>query len=131
MVDYQMQMRPPVKTFLVVLTMELIDNILSEYGIEFLILKGAHLAHTVYDSPDERAYCDLDVLVRDRDFSQACKVFQAGGIKAVDKPQNEDDSYGLRYAEFVPVLVKALQEQQEIIDELKKRLSGLEQKYKE
>ncbi len=29
---------------------------------------------------------------------------------AVDKPKNDRDAYGLRYAEFVPVLVKALQE---------------------
>ena len=29
---------------------------------------------------------------------------------AVDKPKTEGDTYGLRYAEFVPVLVKALQE---------------------
>ena len=30
----------------------------------------------------------------------------------VDCPENENDHYGLRYAEFVPVLVKAMQEQQ-------------------
>jgi hypothetical protein len=38
---------------------------------------------------------------------------------AVDKPKNPEDRYGLRYAEFVPVLVKALQEQQREIDEQK------------
>ncbi len=40
---------------------------------------------------------------------------------AVDKPQNPEGHYGLRYAEFVPVLVKAVQEQQEMIDELKRQ----------
>ncbi len=33
---------------------------------------------------------------------------------AVDKPQNDHDLYGLRYGEFVPVLVKAVQELDEI-----------------
>jgi predicted RNase H-like nuclease (RuvC/YqgF family) len=33
----------------------------------------------------------------------------------VDKPKNENDFYGLRYAEFVVPLVKAVQEQQNMI----------------
>jgi len=36
----------------------------------------------------------------------------------VDKPENEDSFYGLRYAEFVVPLVKAVQEQQKIIEKL-------------
>ena len=40
---------------------------------------------------------------------------------AVDKPKNEHDFYGLRYAEFVPVLVKALQELQKENKILEKR----------
>ena len=36
----------------------------------------------------------------------------------VDKPQNDKDHYGLRYAEFVPSIVKAIQEQQEQIEQL-------------
>ena len=50
-------------------------------------------------------------------------------FSAVDKPKNENDLYGLRYAEFVVPLVKAVQEQQNIImqqqvqiDELKKAI---------
>jgi len=34
----------------------------------------------------------------------------------VDAPKNENDYYGLRYAEFVVPLVKAVQEQQNTID---------------
>ena len=34
----------------------------------------------------------------------------------VDKPQNEESHYGLRYAEFVPPMVKAMQEQQTQIE---------------
>jgi len=40
-------------------------------------------------------------------------------FSGVDTPDNERDLYGLRYAEFVVPLVKAVQEQQEMIDTLK------------
>lgn len=56
----------------------------------------------------------------------------------VEAPKDEDSHYGLRYAEFVPSLVKAVQEQQEtieaqkeLIDELLNRLETLEQETKE
>ncbi|NPA45704.1 MAG: hypothetical protein GXO24_00640, partial [Chlorobi bacterium] len=45
---------------------------------------------------------------------------------AVDKPKNANDAYGLRYAEFVPVLVKALQEQQEILRRQEEKIRALE-----
>jgi hypothetical protein len=35
----------------------------------------------------------------------------------VDKPKNDNSHYGLRYAEFVVPLVKAVQEQQQLIEE--------------
>jgi hypothetical protein len=51
----------------------------------------------------------------------------------VDNPANPDGYYNLRYADFVVPLVKAVQEQQEIIenqqkqiDELKKMLEKLQ-----
>jgi len=56
-------------------------------------------------------------------------------FSGVDKPKNENDLYGLRYAEFVVPLVKAVQEQQAIIrlqqsqiDELKKAINQLKKK---
>jgi hypothetical protein len=42
--------------------------------------------------------------------------FDFDGVSA---PENETDLYGIRYAEFVVPLVKAMQEQQEMITELK------------
>lgn len=42
-------------------------------------------------------------------------------FSGVDAPKNEHDIYGLRYAEFVVPLVKAVQEQQVIIEELQKK----------
>jgi hypothetical protein len=56
-------------------------------------------------------------------------------FSGVDSPDNENDMYGLRYAEFVVPLVKAVQEQQIIIDkqnmkieELIERIQKLENK---
>jgi trimeric autotransporter adhesin len=46
-------------------------------------------------------------------------------FSGVDKPKNDNDVYGLRYAEFVVPLVKGMQEQQQIINELKKQNSEL------
>jgi len=39
-------------------------------------------------------------------------------FSGIDAPQNENDHYSLRYAEFVVPLVKAVQEQQKIIEDL-------------
>lgn len=55
-------------------------------------------------------------------------------FSGVDAPKNEGDFYGLRYAEFTVPLVKAVQElnaqnqqQQQLINELLKRIQALEQ----
>ena len=42
----------------------------------------------------------------------------------VSTPQNETDLYGIRYAEFVVPLVKAMQEQQEIIEGQETKING-------
>ncbi len=52
-------------------------------------------------------------------------------FSGVDKPKNADDYYGLRYAEFVVPLVKAVQEQQDIIERQKQKLNEQEQKLQE
>ncbi|MDP2207515.1 MAG: tail fiber domain-containing protein, partial [Bacteroidota bacterium] len=49
-------------------------------------------------------------------------------FSGVDAPKNENDFYGLRYAEFVVPLVKAVQEQQKLIEELTRRIEELEKK---
>jgi trimeric autotransporter adhesin len=46
-------------------------------------------------------------------------------FSGVDAPKNENDLYGLRYAEFVVPLVKAVQEQQIIIDRQNKKIDEL------
>jgi hypothetical protein len=46
-------------------------------------------------------------------------------FSGVYKPQNETDAYGLSYADFVVPLVKAVQEQQAIIEEQNKKIEML------
>ncbi len=47
-------------------------------------------------------------------------------FSGVDAPKNAEDLYGLRYAEFTVPLVKAVQEQQALIEELMHRIEALE-----
>jgi hypothetical protein len=55
-----------------------------------------------------------------QEVEQAAK--DAGyNFSGLDKPKNENDFYGLRYADFVVPMVKAMQEQQQMIEELKKQ----------
>ena len=49
-------------------------------------------------------------------------------FSGVDKPKNENDFYGLRYAEFVVPLVKAVQEQQKMIKEQETRIKRQDEK---
>ena len=46
-------------------------------------------------------------------------------FSGVDKPQTENEFYGLRYAEFVVPLAKAIQEQQAQIEALQKENEAL------
>lgn len=52
-------------------------------------------------------------------------------FSGVDKPKNEKDLYGLRYAEFVVPLVKSVQELQGQVNELKKQVESLIEMNKE
>ena len=47
-------------------------------------------------------------------------------FSGIDKPDNNDDYYGLRYAQFVVPLVKAVQEQQQAIATLEQKLENTE-----
>lgn len=48
-------------------------------------------------------------------------------FRGVDAPQNQDGHYGLRYAEFVAPLVRAIQEQQAIIEALQEEVRLLKE----
>jgi hypothetical protein len=49
-------------------------------------------------------------------------------FSGIDKPKNENDFYGLRYADFVVPLVKAVQQQQQMIEILKKQNADLQKR---
>lgn len=51
-------------------------------------------------------------------------------FSAIDIPKNENDYYGIRYAEFVVPLTKAIQEQQVIISQQHKELEFLKNEFK-
>jgi len=48
-------------------------------------------------------------------------------FSGVDRPKNDSDHYGLRYAQFVVPLVKAVQEQQQIIEQQQHEIELLKQ----
>ena len=49
-------------------------------------------------------------------------------FSGIDKPKNENDFYGLRYADFVVPLVKAVQQQQQMIEALQKQNVDLQKR---
>ena len=48
-------------------------------------------------------------------------------FNGVDKPDTKDGFYGIRYAEFVVPLVKAVQEQQIVIEQLQQAVKMLKE----
>lgn len=62
-----------------------------------------------------------------QDVEQAAKESNYN-FSGIDFPKNEQDYYGLRYAEFTVPLVKAVQEQQEMIEAYKLKISDLEKR---
>jgi hypothetical protein len=51
----------------------------DDAGIEYAILKGPALAHTVYREPCLRAFGDLDLLVRSQDYNRASALLMRIG----------------------------------------------------
>lgn len=81
----------------------------------------------------------LDVQARDEQSRIRYTGFIAQEVEAasrslgydfsgVDRPASAEGLYGLRYADFVVPLVKAVQEQQAIIEQLKARIEELEKR---
>ena len=80
------------------------------------------------DAGSQQAIVDKEAMVFSgfaaQEVEQAAK--DAGyEFSGVDKPKNANDFYGLRYADFVVPLVKAMQEQQQMIKDLQKEVAEL------
>lgn len=54
-------------------------TMLNEHNIATVLLKGAHLAKSIYPTPALRPMSDLDILVREQDFKQALEIVNALG----------------------------------------------------
>ena len=52
-------------------------------------------------------------------------------FSAVDAPKNAESMYGLRYAEFVVPLVKAVQEQQELIQKQQELMEHMNERIRQ
>ena len=85
---------------------------------------------------------DAQKTYMDRDFSASTAIRQSGfiaqevekaaqevgyGFSGVHKPENANDNYSLAYSQFVVPLVKAVQEQQQIIEQQQKINDQLQQ----
>jgi hypothetical protein len=71
---------PPAVHLLTQSLLESIKQALEPGKIEFLVLKGPHLAYTVYDDPLERSWVDVDILVRPDDLARALALLAPCGI---------------------------------------------------
>jgi hypothetical protein len=99
------------------------------YQMDITALNNKLGASSAKHAPTAKSIAEAETIVHTGFIAQ--EVEQAAkdlgyDFSGVDKPQKEGGLYALRYAEFVVPLVKAAQEQQLMIDELKNRHSSLE-----
>jgi len=69
------------------LTLEQIQRLLVSAGIDCVVLKGPHLAYTVWPVPTLRIWNDIDILVRPAHYHQALEILVRNGFykPTVDK----------------------------------------------
>jgi predicted nucleotidyltransferase len=61
---------------------------LAESGVDYMVVKGPALAHTVYPDPALRAFNDLDLVVQERDWAIMHRLLVKMGFKPeADLPQ--------------------------------------------
>jgi hypothetical protein len=61
---------------------------LTPAGVDFAVLKGAHLGATVYGKPEDRPHSDVDILVPPEAFHIACNAMVTSGFERIRKPSN-------------------------------------------
>ncbi|HEY3386337.1 MAG TPA: tail fiber domain-containing protein [Saprospiraceae bacterium] len=115
-------------------------------GLDFIMklrpityqLDVTNLAAKLNESSEHRETSGMAIAMADKESMIqsgfiAQEVEQAANalgfeFSGVDKPKNQEDLYGLRYAEFVVPLVKATQELQQQVQELQLQLADLKTK---
>ena len=74
---------------------------LNRENVEFVVLKGPALAHTVYPDPSWRYFGDLDLLVRGEDWERTCTLLaNLGYRRALPEPRAGFDLRFGKAAEF-------------------------------
>ncbi|MGH2554330.1 MAG: nucleotidyltransferase family protein [Actinomycetota bacterium] len=69
--------------------------------VEFVVLKGPALAHTVYPNPSWRYFGDLDLLVRGGDWPKACTILESLGYRrGLPEPRGGFDQRFGKASEF-------------------------------
>lgn len=58
-----------------------IQKLLATGSIPMLVLKGPHVAATLYDNPADRSYCDLDILVGPEHYFPAAGILLRNGFR--------------------------------------------------
>lgn len=76
---------------------EKIKEIYDSEGIAFIVLKGPHLAYTVYDNPYDRIWGDLDILVEPNNFLLACKLLINNGFRMLNFVKGRKATYKYYY----------------------------------
>jgi len=112
-------------------------------GLDFIMklrpvtyqLDVTKLSARLHESSEGREESGMDIAMAEKESMIqsgfiAQEVEQAAAsvgydFSGVDKPKNEDDLYGLRYAEFVVPLVKAVQELELQVKELQQQIEEL------
>lgn len=75
---------------------------LEEAAVDMVLLKGPALAHTVYPDPSWRPFADLDLMVKRRDWRQACEVLTSRGLRrGLPEPRAGFDERFGKAAEFI------------------------------
>jgi trimeric autotransporter adhesin len=85
--------------------------------------------HVDYDQSQEKGIAAKEKIVQTGFIAQEVEAAAAKigyDFSGVDKPQNKDDFYGIRYAEFVVPLVKAVQEIDAKTSEIEKLKNEIE-----
>lgn len=58
-----------------------LSSIFDEVGIDYVVLKGPAVAHSLYPDPSWRPFGDLDLLVRTRDLQRVCDLLPEVGFR--------------------------------------------------
>ncbi len=59
-------------------------SLLAHGGVSPVVIKGAHLAHTIYPSPDLRPRGDTDLVIAQNEESTMGALLEAGGYRRLD-----------------------------------------------